>query len=501
MSQDLHSMFQEALAANESGNPQKARDLLSKLVELDDENVEAWIELSKVVDNEDERRICLTTVLQLEPNNSYARRELAKSEAKVDLSKSEEEVAPGITRRMVRVAAIGSALYILVVCSITFLITSGVNSSKAATRAQFTKEALSPIETNAALSTENAIVAMTQTMESITATAQAQALITPSATNTRTPDPAFATWTPTAEATTVTLRVADPPPPDTPGKLIIWGGRDATNSGFLDMYSILPSRPSEKQQITTELAQFPAIDVPGQRIVFEQFNRRLSEFTIMTLLTSDPVNTRKGLNEFWQGQVDLVETKHPSLSADGQVLVFDALARDTNTRQVFMIKFATNEFVRITNDGANYSYPAISLDATKIAVVRDSGSGPDLVLIDVETLTPTQLTNDGGAQVESHPSWHRDGLQFVYAAHPAGQDNNNEIYLLRLLNNTSSSTLLIATADDEKIPVFGPMGRFVAFASNRGSGIYNIYLFDLQSVATYQVTAEQFNHFPGGWSQ
>jgi tetratricopeptide (TPR) repeat protein len=46
-------------------------------VELDEENVSAWLWLSGVVDSLDERGICLENVLALDPNNDAARRGLA----------------------------------------------------------------------------------------------------------------------------------------------------------------------------------------------------------------------------------------------------------------------------------------------------------------------------------------------------------------------------------------------------------------------------------------
>ena len=91
MSEDLQQKYQKAIKAMKSGENLVARDLLNEVIELDEENVDAWVALSKVVDNDDEKRICLTTILQLDPTNSYARTELAKSEAKIEQTASEEE--------------------------------------------------------------------------------------------------------------------------------------------------------------------------------------------------------------------------------------------------------------------------------------------------------------------------------------------------------------------------------------------------------------------------
>lgn len=502
MSQDPQAMYIEALEAIDNDNPSKARDLLSRVVELDEENVDAWIALSKVVDNEGERRICLTTVLQLDPNNAYAKKELAKSEAKVELAKSEEEIRPGITRRMVRVAAIGSAVYLLVVCGITLLITTAVNSDKAGQRAQFTREARNITATVETFNAEQTSVAETAIMQAITETAQAQALITPSATFTRTPDPAFATWTPTPTESITVYRVAELPPETVPGTIIGWGGRDATSSGYIDVIQILANGTGEITEVINELGRYPTIDGLASRVVFERYSRRIGEASIMTLFTNDPVNTLQGLNEFWQS-FNIVETSHPSLSSDGTKVVFDALSRDNNTREVYLIDFQTNVMSQITNDGSNYSYPEISPDGGRILASRqDPANGTDLVLIEVASQNQILMTNDGDGLIESQPSWHPDGQQAIYKAHPAGSANNSEIYLLRVLQDSGSSVLLIATTDaDETNAVFGPAGQYIAFASNRGADVYNIYIFDTQTLSTYQLTAEEFDYFPGGWSR
>ena len=499
MSEDLR-MYDNAIEAMEAGDNEKARELLSQVVEAEEENVDAWIALSKVVDNDDEKRICLTTILQLDPSNSYARRELAKSEEKFEQSKQDEEVAPGITRRMVRMATIGGTIYVLIVFIVTFLIVSTITGGKNAERAELTKIASDLDATAGAIETGNAAIAMTQTMESITATAQAQALITPSATASRTPDPRFATWTPTATESVAEFRVLELPPADVPGIIVGWGRRDSTNTGYVDPLRMPANGAEPSTEIINELARGVTIDVPGETVLFERFNRRIGEATIVILDPADPENSLTGFPGLWSS-ANAVDVRNPSLSADGSKFVVDAMFTDNNTREVFLIDINANQITQLTNDGANYTTPEISPDGTRVLAVRtDEANGTDLVLIDVASLNQILMTDDGNTLIESQPSWHRDGLQAVYKAHPQGQDNNSEIYLLRVLVESGSSVLLIATDADESHPIFDPNGRYVAFASNRGSGVYNIFIFDLTSVTTYQLTEDEFDVFPGGWA-
>jgi len=500
MSEDLQKLYQDAQKAMKAGNKEKARDLLSQVVEEDEENVDAWVALSKVVDNDAEKRICLTTILQLDPTNSYARKELAKSEEKIEKGKNEEEVAPGITRRMVRTAAIGSAIYILVVFGITFVLLSIITGGKNAQRAELTRIASNATGTVQAFSANETSVAETQVQVAISATAQAQLLITPSATFTRTPDPQFATWTPTPTEGGTTFRVLDLPPASLPGVIYGWGGRDATDSGYLDPFSMPANGTELKREIINELARAVAVDVPGQTVLFERYNRRFEETALVTLQTSNPEETITGFADLW-GSVGVIDVENPSISADGSRFVVDALVTATNLRELFLVDVNADTVTQLTNDGANYNTPAISQDGTRILAVReDPANGSDLVLIDPITLDQIVMTTDGNAIIESQPSWHPDNQQAVFRGHPGGQPDNGEIYNLRVLPESGASDLLIATGDDETNPVLDPTGGFVAFASDRTNGVYNIFIFEIATRTTYQLTEFEFDHFPGGWA-
>jgi hypothetical protein len=507
MSEDLQKKYEEAIQALNDGENIVARDLLNEVIEEDEENVDAWVALSKAVDNDDEKRICLTTILQLDPTNSYARSELQKSEAKIEQTVNEEEIAPGITRGMVRKAAIGSAVYIVVVFLVTMIIVSSINGGKNAQRAEATQIAQDATDAVAAIETGNAEIVMTQTMESITATARAQLLITPSPTYTWTPDTSFPTWTPTPTEGALEYRVLETPPPNLPGMITGWGGRDTTNSGYVELIRLPANGLEPAARILGEFGRNLGGDVPGNTVIIERYNRQVGNADIITLDPMEelvPSQAPTSLRGFASLFEDLLvsDMQNPSLSADGSKFVVDALVRATNLREIFLVDINTNQIRQITDDGASYSTPELSQDGNRILAVRDDpNNGTDLVLIEVGTLNQIQMTTDGDALIESQPSWHTDNLQAVYTAHPPGLENNREIYTLRILPESGATALLIATGDDESNPIMNPSGAYVAFASNRGAGVYNIYIFDIATKATYQLTDSEFDTFPGGWSQ
>jgi len=75
--EDVKTLLRAGITAAKSGQRERARDLLMRVVEQDDENVLAWLWLSGVVDGLEDREVCLENVLTLEPYNNGARKGLA----------------------------------------------------------------------------------------------------------------------------------------------------------------------------------------------------------------------------------------------------------------------------------------------------------------------------------------------------------------------------------------------------------------------------------------
>jgi len=69
-------IFQEALSAIEEQDNLRAKDLLTRLLKIDQQNPQYWLWMSAVVISEKERRFCLQQVLKFDPQNTEARRGL-----------------------------------------------------------------------------------------------------------------------------------------------------------------------------------------------------------------------------------------------------------------------------------------------------------------------------------------------------------------------------------------------------------------------------------------
>ncbi len=71
-------LLKEGIQAARSGQKEHARDLLMKVIELDERNEMAWLWLSGVVETAEDRLICLENVLAINPENGPAKRGLAR---------------------------------------------------------------------------------------------------------------------------------------------------------------------------------------------------------------------------------------------------------------------------------------------------------------------------------------------------------------------------------------------------------------------------------------
>ena len=65
-------MFQEAIEAIRNGQRNRARDLLNRLLRVDNNNVDYWLYMSAVFGSKKERKVCLENVLKYDSTNKTA---------------------------------------------------------------------------------------------------------------------------------------------------------------------------------------------------------------------------------------------------------------------------------------------------------------------------------------------------------------------------------------------------------------------------------------------
>ena len=167
-SNDIQQLMRDAIEAAREGRKSEAKTLFQQVVDQDDKNEKAWMWLASVVDTDEERRVCLSNVLFINPGNERAQTAMAKLDAKAKSSEQDQELIPGVNRRQLLLIGGGGAAAVLLI----LVIFIALSSSRAAQDAEETRAALELQGTGTA-------VVQAATDVSANATATQLALATP----------------------------------------------------------------------------------------------------------------------------------------------------------------------------------------------------------------------------------------------------------------------------------------------------------------------------------
>jgi tetratricopeptide (TPR) repeat protein len=91
---EINLWLNDGIAAVMDGKHAEARELLLRVVNADENNVQAWLWLSSVVTTLEDREVCLENVLALDPVNEAAQRGLAKVRAEMAATPEIEPESP-----------------------------------------------------------------------------------------------------------------------------------------------------------------------------------------------------------------------------------------------------------------------------------------------------------------------------------------------------------------------------------------------------------------------
>jgi len=493
----IQELMRQAIEAAREGKKAEAKDLFQQVVDRDDKNEKAWMWLASVVETDEERRVCLSNALFINPNNERAQAAMAKLDARSQQQTQDEEVIPGVSRRQLLIFG-GGGIGLIVLIIVIFAVITGSRNAQNAEATRVIADANS---------TSTAVVAMIAT-ENANATATTQALTspTPTATNlpsqaTLPPEMSLVTPSPTPIATGTAL----PYPTGLTGRIFGWSGRDVTQTGFLSVVAYNLANNGEAVTVADVQARNVDVSADGQRLVYTRYFSSTTFDTGVEQIGIDGVGAVSLVLE-----QPVLKAQMPHYCPTQNQIVFVALPTDfqgdiTTTvfpYQVFVYNIDNQQLFRLTNDRASYTYPAYSPDCSRIAVVRSELSGAnvgsDLVLIDTASLGQTAMTNDSAAYIEAAPHWSPDGQQLAYSVYPKDLPENNDI-IVRRADPSSTPLVLVKDAGNDVFPVFSPDGQYLAFSSNRG-GAYDIYILDQATSTVFQLTNTIEEDYPGGWA-
>lgn len=133
--------------------------------------------------------------------------------------------------------------------------------------------------------------------------------------------------------------------------------------------------------------------------------------------------------------------------------------------------------------------PAFSPDGTRIVFIGlDQGGHRDIYAMDAQDTDGdgkgdnlVQLTDNGVAQAENHPSFSPDGTRIGFSAHAEIQSIDDpvlrEIYIMDTDPATNDATNVSNNSADDDEPNFSPDGTKIAFSSDRDND-YEVYTMD-----------------------
>jgi Tol biopolymer transport system component len=233
---------------------------------------------------------------------------------------------------------------------------------------------------------------------------------------------------------------------------------------------------------------------------------------------------------------------YPSLSPDGESIVFSSQSEDGNF-DIYIMSTSGGNIQRLTRHmGDNYS-PSISPDGRRIVFTSTAGGEQDIWVMGIDGSNPTRLTwnnvddvdpewspdgtrisftsnlagatslfvmnADGtnirqltyGINVEGRNDWSPDGRYLAFYAGPPG---DKDIYLVHIdcanLSNGCDRSLLrrLTNGGNNKAPSFSPDGQWIAYASN-ASGKNQIFIIRVDGGEVRQLTFDDHTNWQPRW--
>ncbi|MCB9457757.1 MAG: PD40 domain-containing protein [Anaerolineaceae bacterium] len=490
-SNKIRELLQQGVEAARSGNKIGARELFQQVVDLDEHSEQGWYYLARVMDTDEERRVCLANVLFINPDNENARKAMEQIEARAKQQQSNEEVIPGITRRQLTLIVGGGAVVIVLLLVVVIAVISG-NNAQVASQTRDAQQVL--MEQTGLANTQAAIFAEQ--------TAVQESLMTPTPTTTPTPN-LPPTWTPSPAPTEFVAATPLPQPEGLFGNLAAWSGRDSRGDGLLEVGYFPLNGGGQFTQVGTAKGVDVRISADGQRLLYVR--RYVTED-----IGPEIINLNGTLPETIGVGLPITQLQMVSFCNTANFIAFAAISTDAPQgfrltqppTQVYLLDLSTKTLSRLTNDDAVYTYPALSPDCTRIAAVKSpsavAGTDEDIVLIDVATLGQTPVTTDAGNFIETMVGWAPDNMRIVYAAAQAGSPNNHDI-IVRNADGGGTPSVVVNSPADDVYPVFSPDGQYIAYSSNE-RGQYDIFILNLANPGDRrQLTNSENQDFAGGW--
>lgn len=359
----IEQLLQDAIRDAKAGNRSNAQALLREVTALDEQNEKGWIWLASVVDSDEERRVCLSNVLIINPANHKAKDELNSIERRAAMSNI-QTVKPGVVGVNRTTLLIGGGVIVGVLVLLSLLV--GALGTRAS-QSDLPTDAAIVVPPSASVPVVPVAVQATNAPGSVASTIPPTAPTPTTAsigtTPTRsTPGVEVAllaqstlppTWTPPPSATSLFPATGTPLPTPTglSGRMVAISGPILTLEGFLPVYVLKPDGTDFKRVTDESNRGEYGILTPDGKLIYTFLaggtDSRLLRYT--NLNGTQP----RVISEAWGGLPPLSNQRMASITGDGRILAFAAqnIIQNEQFSAIFVVNmsrflsFPTPQFV------------------------------------------------------------------------------------------------------------------------------------------------------------
>lgn len=176
----------------------------------------------------------------------------------------------------------------------------------------------------------------------------------------------------------------------------------------------------------------------------------------------------------------------PAFSPDGLQISFDA--NPDGNWDIYLMQVATGESTRLTDDSSNDINAAWSPAGGQIIFQSDRANGVwGLYTLDVESREVSPLSSIQG---DFDAAYSPDGTMVAFrSARDSADGEDSSLYIMPVVGG--DEVRISALGQDSLYQVWSPDGGWIAYQAAHANREYAVYLYEVETGQTYQVTAHQ----------